>query len=703
MKTRYSVSELFKMNLQNLPSTERAIQYKANRENWPYIEVAGKGGRNGKRREYTPPPEVMAQIRERQTEKVLAELPPVPAVVPSGTAVSTEMRYDHTTEAQRTREGARLAVLRVVERLMEESKVGKDAAITTLLTQARLPQFAHIAKTFALALDERGAGDVKLPSSRTIKRWFAARECNNLAPKVIQKNMEMPYWLPLFLKCYRQPQKLTVVMAYELFCAVMREEYPDRIAPSIHAVRRAMDKCGAVALQDGRMGKRELKNIMPHKTRDFLHLKPADIYTADGHTFDAEVLNPRSGRPFRPEITTVVDIHTRRCVGWSVGLAESRLTVLEALSNACKAAIPNIWYVDWGKGFENIMMTDEATGVLGRLGITMNHSRAYNSQAKGTSERSHNIFTKAAKFLPTYVGKDMDDEARKKMFKWSRQEIKLQGKIVNAPVMLWDEFKAYVEAVIDAYNNKPHRSLLKFTDPETGKMRFMTPNEMWALGVARHGEPIKVEPQEESWLFRPQEMRKVSRGQVSVLNNTYFSGALEELHGDYVRVAYDVTDAQWVWVYDDAGRLICKAEWNGNATSYMPQSFIEQAADKRTDQRLKRLELQRENILAEKGVAGIGQQETINIGGLNINLEQARQQHEQMLAQRIQPQEPETVQAVQAKADTGWTVPDTPAERFALYLRIKDSDGLPERAAVWVRRYPNSPEYQSFMNRQAVS
>lgn len=348
------------------------------------------------------------------------------------------------------------------------------------------------------------------------------------------------------------------------------------------------------------------------------------------------------------------------------------------------------------------MMTDEATGVLGRLGITMSHSRAYNSQAKGASERSHNIFTKAAKFLPTYVGKDMDAEARKKMFHWSRKEIKLQGKIVNAPVMLWDDFKAYVEAAVDAYNNRPHRSLLKFTDPATGKMRFMTPNEMWALGVAKHGEPLRVTAEDEGWLFRPQEMRNVSRGQVSILNNTYFSADLEEFHGQRVRVAYNVTDAQWVWVYDDVGRLICKAEWNGNSTDYMPKSFIEQSAENRADQALKRLDLKRENVLAEKGVAGIGQQETMNIGGLNISLEQMRQQREQMLAAQHQP-EPAAAQVLEAeKPDTGWEVPDTPAERFALYQRIKHSDGLPERAAVWVRRYLNSAEYKAFTNRQAI-
>ena len=139
---------------------------------------------------------------------------------------------------------------------------------------------------------------------------------------------------------------------------------------------------GNVERERGRRGARDLKNILPHKRREFMHLKPAAIYTADGHTFDTEVLNPLSGLPFRPEITTVLDVGTRRCMGWSVGLAESRFTVLEALSHASRAAIGALWYVDWGKGFENLMMTDEATGLMGRLGMTMTHSRAYNSQAE---------------------------------------------------------------------------------------------------------------------------------------------------------------------------------------------------------------------------------------------------------------------------------------------------------------------------------
>ncbi|KPN73696.1 Mu transposase C-terminal domain-containing protein [Neisseria sp. 74A18] len=698
MKKHYSASELVALELSGLPKTEAGVVFRAKQQNWPFIEVAGKGGRGGKRREYTPPPEVMMQIQEREMAKVLADTaPPLPVLAATNTAVSTEVRYMQTTEAQRTREGARLGVLNAVERLMAESNVGKDAAITTLLTQARLPQFEHVAKMFELALDERGTGSLKLPSSRTIKRWFAQRESNTLVPKVATADMNMPDWLPLFLKYYRLPTKPSVQMAYEAFLDALAVEMPLVKVPSIHAVRRAMGKVGNVALQDGRKGKRELKNDLPHKRREFLHLPPAAIYTADGHTFDAEVLNPMSGHPFRPEITTVIDVATRRCMGWSVGLAESRFTVLEALCHASRTAIGAVWYVDWGKGFENLMMTDEATGIMGRLGMTMKHSLAYNSQAKGVSERSHNIFTRAARKLPTYVGKDMDAEARKSLYHWTRKEIKLQGKIINSPIPTWDEFKAFIEAEIEAYNNSPHRSLLKFTDAE-GKKRHMTPNEMWALKVKEFGEPPKVLPEDEGWLFRPQKMCTVRRGEVQLFNNVYFSNLLEEFNGEELLVGYDVQDAQWVWVYDDAGRLICKAEWHGNSQSYMPESVIEQALDKRNDAALKRVEIKRENVLAERRQAVIEHESSVNLGGITLDMSRLKEQGAKVLARR---EEPETVEAVfkvvkpePIQTASSWEAPDAhnPKAQYAEYKRLASCEAaeLNEAQAKWLEWYVNS-------------
>lgn len=729
MKTHYSISELLEMNLEKFPKTNRAILYKVEREKWSFIETSCQGGKNGKRREYAPPPEVLKLIQAKKLNEVLGGLSDLPtplssyeekgneaAGLPSPDVRGGQLTIgvaDGSTEQQRLCESARHGVLSAVERVMAESGVSKEAAMTTVLTQAKMQGFEHIAKLFSLAADGRGGGG-KLPSIRTIKRWFAARESNSLAPKSRTEDMNVPSWLPVFLECYRLPMKPSVSEAYRLFVNRLEGLHSplgkEGDVPSIHQVRRWLGKLGNVERERGRRGARDLKNILPHKRRDFLHLKPAAIYTADGHTFDAEVLNPLSGLPFRPEITTVLDVGTRRCMGWSVGLAESRFTVLEALSHASRAAIGALWYVDWGRGFENLMMTDEATGLMGRLGMTMTHSRAYNSQAKGASERSHNIFTRAAANLPSFVGKNMDDEARQKLFKLSRKEVRLHGKILNSPIPTWDEFKGYIERVVDEYNDRPHRSLPKFTDRD-GKRRHMSPNEFWALKVAEFGEPPSVSPEEEGYLFRPQVMRTVRRGEVSLFGNTYYSAELMEFNGETVRVGYDVQDALWVWIYDDVGRLICKAEWHGNSTDYMPVSVLERAEDKRNDERLKRNELQQQNILKERRVPTIEHQDSVNIGGMVLDMSQIKAKAAALAERRSREDdvvvEVAAVKAVEKPSETeaaaGWSVPSEASERFALYQRLCGQTDLPPQAQRWLERYPQSNEYKALSKRAMMA
>lgn len=75
--------------------------------------------------------------------------------------------------------------------------------------------------------------------------------------------------------------------AFELFARSELAQRPLVKLPSVHQARCWLDKLGNVAREDGRMGSRELKTVKPYKVRDFKHLQPTDIYTADGHTFDA--------------------------------------------------------------------------------------------------------------------------------------------------------------------------------------------------------------------------------------------------------------------------------------------------------------------------------------------------------------------------------------------------------------------------------
>lgn len=103
-------------------------------------------------------------------------------------------------------------------------------------------------------------------------------------------------------------------------------------------------------------------------------------YTADGKTFDAEVQHPIHGGAFKPEITTIVDVFTRKCVGWSVGLAENQFETLDALRGACvNHGIPAVFYADRGPGYKNQAFQNRLTGFMARLGITQMHSLPYNS------------------------------------------------------------------------------------------------------------------------------------------------------------------------------------------------------------------------------------------------------------------------------------------------------------------------------------
>ncbi|MDC5138046.1 DDE-type integrase/transposase/recombinase, partial [Acinetobacter baumannii] len=126
---------------------------------------------------------------------------------------------------------------------------------------------------------------------------------------------------------------------------------------------------------------------------------------ADGHCFDAEVAHPQHGKPFRPELTSIIDVATRRLVGWSIALSESSWAVLDAIRmSATECGIPAIFYVDNGSGYKNDLPKAQWRGFLARLNPEVSHALPYNSQANGLIERSHQtIWVKAAKNLPTYI------------------------------------------------------------------------------------------------------------------------------------------------------------------------------------------------------------------------------------------------------------------------------------------------------------
>lgn len=713
MSERYTAAAIAAMGLPEMPTAERNVRVRADRECWPFVTVPSRG-RNGERREYpldTLPAEVRRAIAQHQLSRAI-EATPAAVTSSSAAAASTgavtiaapAAFSSDLTDRQRLERDARTGVLAAVRRLQGDTGCSQEAALTTLLTSARAGRLeAVLDNMLRLARDPRGRAGDGYPSVRTLKRWMSA---GDLAPKVKRATMEVPPWAATFLAEYQRPQKPSVEAAYRAACA----QWAADGRPSIHQVRRFLDKLGTVTRERGRMGERELKNIRPFVRRTFDELWPNDVWSADGHTFDGEVQHPLHGRPFRPEITTFVDIATRKAVGWSVDLAESATAVADALRYGVERhGIPAMIYVDNGSGYRNAYMNgqakrihadmegNDAVGLMGRLSCTLHHSLPYNSQARGVIERLHQtLWVAGAKELPGFIGKEMDREARLAQFKLSRKALRNGGAM---PLLPWHLFTQWVQERIDWYNDHPHRSL-----------KGLSPNFAWDnFTASKSWEPERLAPEELATLFRPRVVRTLARAEIRLFNNIYFARELEEFHGLEAHIAYDIHDASKVWVYAPDGRLICTAQVNGNARHYFPVPVVEQARQKRAQGRLARVDTKREEILAElHGGAALPAPAAaqVVIAGRVI-------QPDAVLAQRAaiaQATEVATtptpasagIPTIQPKSRGDRSPDDNYRDWLALDARIANGEEVSDADARWHRTYPNSAQYKAQAKKTAT-
>ncbi|MCL2830735.1 MAG: transposase family protein [Betaproteobacteria bacterium] len=641
------------------------------------------------------------------------------------------------TERQRRVAEARKSVIQRIAQLQSSGGSVREVC-GALLGMARLGTLDEAAvRSLQLCRDPRGQCSADgLPSLRSLQRLVEMEAHGKvLAPRVRQKNLSVPAWGADFLRHWQRPEKPGVSQAYRSFLAeagCLPASYP---IPSEHMVRRFLKKVGTVALNAGRFGERDLKSLRSFVRRDSGDLRPGDVYTMDGHCFDAEIRHPAHGRPFRPEITGVVDVATRKLVGWSVSLSESGLAVLDSLRTAAlRNGIPAVLYVDRGSGYVNALIKDEGIGLLGRLGTEISHSLPYNSQARGVIERSHQtIWVAAAREIPGFVGAGMDRQARQAMFRVTRAAIKA-GTVARLPLMDFDDFVCYLTGKVAEYNARPHRGLPKLSDPATGKIRHESPDEAWARHVAEGWAPEVVKNDHIVPLFRPMTKCAIRRCEITLHNKRYFSPDLEEFHGETLPVAFDIHDPQRVWVYDHDGRFILTAELDANKVPYMPMSFIEQAREKRAAAREKRLVSHLAEIREERNAGVIEQPERIVLPGLSIPREalaaevarlslpagdapvstSAPRDTLPLEGNFTAPSPPATLPGRERGVEMGlenWAPPqgetmgDAEA-RFAEWLRISETpeEELPnQRARIWISSYPRSSEYRMLARQHKTS
>lgn len=670
MRNWYTPQEL--AGLPSMPGTVQGIRKVAQRECWE-----GQRRLGSKAMEYAfavLPKETQAALI---TAAVVTSKPEAPADAHVIIAGRDAEKASRLNDSQSSVMSARLSFVREIERMSQV--VSQNRAIQTLVALAKSDELSPYLAERVVRANDRKTEDRSL-SERTLKRWLAdyrAHGETGLAPARRQKDMSVPAWAGEFLKHYQRPQKPSVEAAYEQFKQVHAEVHTS-VCPSIHAVRRWLKKLSPSVRERGRMGPHELNALKAYNRRQADMLWPNDVWVADGHTFDAEVINPLTGQIFRPEITMVIDWGTRRIVGFSVNLAESTLATLDTLRDGVsRCGMYKVFYVDNGSGFDNAVVYE----VNDRLGGTITHSLPYNSQARGVIERPHKtILVRLAKTYDSYIGADMDKEAATKTHKLSRKQLALG--IEPTVIPEFSVFFTELQQALDDYNRRPHRGLPKFRDLQTMRKRHQSPMEAWKSAESEGWEPLLADANIVESLTRPQVERTVRRCQVQWNSGTYFLKDLDGFHGEEVRVAYDFRDSSRVWVHTLDGELIGEALLDGNASPAMPQTMLEKASEKRERGQLSRLVKKAKTITGQDV-----EMRVIPAMSSNYNISPEQLAEAQRFAQLAAPQ-----------AQT-FDLPSDPTARYHLWHQLADrlgnGESLTDEETQWHSRYPKHPDFAS--------
>jgi len=627
VKTYYTPKEL--AGLPGLPSSFVSVIRMAERENWPWQKRAGRGG--GREYALSALPSATQQYLQRAARAHQADH--LPVVTPKAQAPAVVERQlpalaaltGHQAEVMH----ARMWFVRQIEQgLARGMRLGVIIeGLVRDVEEGRAPASGQA----ALANDRKRKAGAAVLSGRSIQRFWDNYKAAGFQPQALAPNdadaqrvnrdallvafcrdfgaknqlappTGVPVWLPWFLTAYRQPQKPSIADALRAMGRSMPADMP---LPSYDALSRVAAKIPEVYLERGRRTGAELRSIMGFNRRDFADYDPFTVGQIDGHSFKAYVAHPVTGAHFHPEVCGIIDMTTKMITGYSAGLAESSRTVADAFRHSCTVSENKpvggrflIIEADLGSGNKAKVNADKEIGLFARVGTKLEFPEvAGNPQGHGGIERSNqSLWIRAAKELPTYTGKDMDKVVRKRIYTRLEQDLRAAKKAgglgmvekTSKLLLSWREFLAALEIWVAEYNNTPHRALPKITD-EAGRRRHRSPNEEYAhrINLGWDHTSVHVEQELPDHLFMPHERVRINRCEFRLHGNRYHSYSLEAHHGEEMLAAYDVHDANQVYVLDLDERLVCVATWNGNSIYGMPTTKLQQAEHERIEGQIK--------------------------------------------------------------------------------------------------------------------
>lgn len=486
----------------------------------------------------------------------------------------------------------------------------------------------------AIAAEDQEVEDFARELSKgTLQRWLRQwRQGGDdaLIPGKRVKDMAVPTWAPYFLAIRQRPQKPAMSTAYDLMVRQLRDEgwtahtgarplaareYPEYST----VVRWYNDKFSKLDAQKGRNTGSALN---PYR---FCHIRSAEGMTplqevhSDGWSTKFYAPHPISGKWVTGEVWHSHDVATRKAYvsERSIGLSESTTVIMGALHAVCaEDGEPLFWQTDNTGAVKNDRIEfDPVASMAARRSIEIVHNIPGNSQANGIAESFNRYLQERAKELATYKGDGQDAKTQIRIHKITNKltkvasladaaeftRLRAEAEKVGAGTVFacWSDAVEWVKRVVAEFNDRPHRSLPKIADPETGKRRHMTPNERLAEFVADGWKRKPLAGDELLDAFRVHEVKRVTRGCVQIMGQRYHHGDLDHHNGEDVMVAYDIEDGSRVFIKSLAGAPLYTAAFY-ESRGYRMQSFVEIALNKRVDKQLERLDTKKVAIEAQR-------------------------------------------------------------------------------------------------------
>ncbi|WP_225868901.1 Mu transposase C-terminal domain-containing protein [Caldithrix abyssi] len=316
-------------------------------------------------------------------------------------------------------------------------------------------------------------------------------------------------------------------------------------------------------------GKKLNDELAPFVMRDYSKIEVGDIFVADGHVLNFEIINPFTGKTKRMQLIVFYDMKCGLPMGFEIMPTENTMAISGALRRSIllmgkllgedKGFIPRAVYIDNGRAFRGQYFTGvhdfEQTGLKGlyeRLGIKTIIAKAYHGQSK-TVERFFGAFGEFERRLTTYIGNNIENKPAR-LLRNEKAHVNAYKALTGGQAPELAAVYHYLYEWILEYAQRPHQD---------GYFKGYSPLQVFEESAKK----LKALPDYESRLidfeklhFLMMEERRttIQRNGIRFNNRFYWN---EALYGrrEAVVIKYDWMYPEKILVFEPTGEFICEA------------------------------------------------------------------------------------------------------------------------------------------------